>query len=80
MKKAYLGTLDRFGYTLTAVGKTKGEVREAIMSSYKKTYAMENDGANPAKDLFPGSDRTYLQIADEELFITQVNFGEALWL
>lgn len=80
MKKAYLAQLERFGHYLTAVGKTKGEAHDAVMTAYKKAFKDSNDGVDPAKDFFPGSDQTYLQVAEDEIFVTSINLGEVIWL
>ena len=79
MAKVYLAQLERFGYLITAVGRTKGEAHQAIMETYKSSYRHEN-GTEPSMDRVPYSDRTFLQLAEEELFVTEIRYGEALWL
>ena len=44
----WLWELDKFGYTLTAVGKYKTQVIDALMEEYIKTYAFRN-GMDEAK-------------------------------
>ena len=80
MKKAYLAQLERFGHYLTAVGKTKGEAHDAVMKAYKKAYRDSNDGADPARDIIDSSGRSYLEVAEDEIFVTSLNLGEVLWL
>lgn len=73
----YLGQLDRFGYTLTVVGKTKSETENALLEAYKKAYEDFN-GISPDKDYVSGS-RTYLELAKEEMFITKLELGDVQW-
>lgn len=78
--EVYLAQLERFGYMLTAVGRTEAEARDAIISKYKEVYVREN-GSDPAKDFFhPIDDRSYLQTAMDELFVQKTEFGEVMWL
>ena len=76
--KAYLATLDRFGYDITAVGRTEKEARDAVMDSYKDAYVHEN-GTDPAKDRYPGSKESYLHLAETELCIEELPYGKAIW-
>ena len=50
-----------------------------ILKKYREVFRNDN-GCDPSKDLFPGSDLSYLELAKEELFVTPVEFGEVLWL
>lgn len=79
MKKVYLAQLERFGYTLTAIGRTEEEARDAIIKDYKRIYKEWNN-VDPGKD-FTSDNRSYLQIAEDELFVEEVELGKTvLWL
>lgn len=82
MAKVYLAKLERFGYEITAIGKTKHEAKNAVIDSYIKAYTAENK-TDPAKDKiidFYSSGQTYLDLAERELYVQELNYGEAIWL
>ena len=77
--KGYLAQLERFGYMITAIGRTEKEARDAVIRSYREAYIHEN-GIDPGQDRMPYSERTYLALAKEELFCTEIEYGQAIWL
>ena len=77
--KIYFGQLERFGYTLTVVGRTEDEVYEALEKAYVEAYKNENYGADPREDVMYG-DRTYYDVAMDEMYIDEFIPGEVQWL
>lgn len=78
-KKAYVAQIERFGYTLTSLGRTKGEAHDAIIETYIDTYKRAN-GIHPKEDIIPGSNQSHLDLAEDELYITAIKYGETRWL
>lgn len=71
MKQVYLAQLDRFGYTLTAVGRSKEEARTAITDEYMKAYVQCND-CEP--------DKEELEVASDEICVSALVFGQVEWM
>lgn len=67
----YLGELERFGYTLTVISKTKKGARRALMKEYLKTYIRCNNGEIPTKD--------YWETMQDEIMIEKLAYDEILW-
>lgn len=63
--------LDRFGYMLTAIGKTRNDVKKTIMDEYKRAYKNIN-GCGPS--------RRELDWVKEEAVPQEIKCGEVLWL
>ena len=79
-KTIWLAQLDRFEYTLTAVGKTKEEAISTIMKSYSKAYKDAN-GVSPGKE-YPdyGDGKSYYYCAKGDINFTELEFGKCEWL
>lgn len=82
----YVAELDRFGYTLTVIGRTEQEAIDALMEAYYKAYEDEN-GINlrtlPKEgkedyDMYE-EDREYLETAKDEMYVQFLAFGEVEW-
>lgn len=71
MEQVYLAQLDRFGYMLTAVGRSKEEARIAIMDEYLKAYVQCNDGY-PDQEMF--------DTASNEINVSALVFGRVEWM
>ena len=72
----YYGELERFGYTLTAVGKTREEVKSAILNEYIKAYKDWNNG------YFPEGSEEFehdYDAAREDLFTRELEFNKVEW-
>lgn len=78
-KYAYLAKLERFGYEITAVGRTEQEAAGAVIKSYTQAFRSEN-GVSPGREKMPGSDETYLSLAKTEMYVEKLDFGKAIWL
>ena len=49
MNGVYVADLDRFGYTLRAVGRNKAEAKTAISEAFIRAYSDYNNGLNIVK-------------------------------
>lgn len=81
LSKVYLTELERFGYTLKAIGRTKKEAEDAVIAEYIRTFKNIN-GTDPAEedtDRYFGDDRSCLDVARDELYTEEVEFGKVLW-
>jgi len=78
-KYAYLAKLDRFGYEITAIGRTEKEAADAVIKSYTNAYKSEH-GISPGRDKMPYSDKSYLSLAKTELYVEKLELGKAIWL
>lgn len=74
----YYGQLERFGYTLTAIGRTEREVRKALEKEYVETYISEN-GADPREEFWDDGE-SYYKVAMDEMYIDEFTFGKVEWL
>ena len=74
----FISQLERFGYTLTAVGRTKREAENAVLSDYYSVYKDVN-GIAPDEDWLD-DEHTYWSLAKEEIFTEEVEFGKVRWL
>ena len=77
----WVAQLERFDYTLVAVGKTEKEAREAILKEYIKAFTDLN-GEDPRETVaeeYGYDTTTFYDIAEEELFAEEVKFGEVKW-
>ena len=78
MKKVYLATLDRFGYTLQVVARSEEEAKTQLMAEYLKTYLKWNGGSDPREEpnRWGGTDYTN---AEEDIEVTEMTFGKVEW-
>ena len=80
MKKIYLGQLERFGYTLTAIGPTKKEVESSLMAEYETAYKNAN-GCDPREDYYDDWDeRSYYDVAKDEIYVEEMTVGKVIWM
>lgn len=73
--KLYYARIDRFGYTMSVVGKTKEEAETALLKEYCKRFAQCNNGKKPDKMLFCDG-MTYLDCAKEEICAEEIEIGK----
>lgn len=79
-KGVYMAQLNRFGYALTAVGRTKKEAVDTVIATYINSYKSEN-GTDPDKDYVDWTEPiTYLELAKQETFVTFLDYGHTEWL
>lgn len=74
----FISQLERFDYTLTAVGRTKKEAEQSLLAEYFRVYKDIN-GTEPDKDWVTDTE-TYWSLAKEEIFTEEVEFGKVMWL
>lgn len=73
----YVADIDRFGYTLRAVGRSAEEAKAAVMEEYKRAYLDESgypDGYDPAVNF----DEDY-NTAMDECYVRLLEFGKVEW-
>ena len=74
----WIAELERFGYTLRAVCKTDTEAVNAVMSEYERAFKEEN-GYDPDEEDSYGDDRSYWDVALDEVYVRFVEFGKVNW-
>ncbi len=77
-KGAYVGTLERFGYTMTCVGKTEKDVVASIMKCYDESYRHNNGGLDPKKAHSYGEESDY-DVARGDVYVRFLEYGEVEW-
>ena len=78
--KVYIAELERFGYTLTCVGRSEEECRKAIMKEYTRAYKARNDGLAPGKcNSRSYSDMSDYATAKEEVYVYEMTIGKVEW-
>lgn len=75
----YVTELERFGYTIKAVGRTAKEAEDAVIEEYIRTFEDLNDGLDPAEAYEWDDARSYLDIARDELYTEKIELGKAWW-
>ena len=75
----YLGTLDRFGYELSCVGKTKKQVVDAIMKNYEEAYKRSNDGLDPRKAHSYVAGSSDYAVAKNDIGVEWMEIGVVEW-
>ena len=79
-KGVYMAQLNRFGYALTTVGRTKKEAVDTVIATYINYYRSEN-GTDPDEDYVDWTEPiTYLELAKKETFVTFLDYGHTKWL
>lgn len=79
----WYGELERFGCTLTVVGETEKEVKDALMSAYEKTYRDYNNDADPREEIdinrYYRDEMSYYDRAVEDISVWEMLFGKVEW-
>lgn len=87
MAKVWVAQLERFGYTLLCVEKTKQKAVDAMSREYIKTYFNWNkhdgnlSGYETAEDMVANDEefKEYYKCAMDEMFVTDLEYGEVDW-
>ena len=79
--KMYLGTLDRFGYSLECLCKTEKECEEKLLAEYEDAFRKRNDGDDPREEIAYDrhSELTYYDEAKEDIVIRDYEIGKVEW-
>ena len=77
-KYVYWADIERFGYSLNVIGLSENEVKDAITKEYVDAFKKENDGEDPSESIAYGN-RTYMDIFNDELFVTKRELGKVAW-
>ena len=78
LKYIWIGELDRFGYTLTTVGTTEEEVRDALIKNYISEYKAVN-GTDPDEDIDDYTGSSYLDGAKNDISTDRLECGKVEW-
>ena len=73
----FVAELFRFDDYLIAVGRTKKEAENAVLTEYYASYKDIN-GTTPDVD-WVDDDQTYWSLAKDEIFTEEVEFGKVMW-
>ena len=83
MKKAYIGSLYRFGYELTTIGTTKKAVVDAIMAEYEEAFRNMN-GTDSKEEIYDGAfsdgETSFYDEAKGDLEIRDMTVGKVEWM
>lgn len=82
MNKVYIGTLERFGYELTVICKTEQECKDLLLKKYEETYKNRNENCDPREDIAYDrgyEDKTYYELAEEDIYITEMELNKVEW-
>lgn len=79
MAKVYVGTLERFGYNLLVVETTKEKAIAALRAEYIKAYKECNNGIHPSREHSYREDQSDLDIALEDIYAREAEFGKVEW-
>lgn len=76
----WLASIERFGYVLTAAGRTEQEAFNAVMDEYRRSFLMRNgiSADSPAGD-YGEAERTYAEIAMDEIYCRKLEYGKVVW-
>ncbi len=74
----WIAEIERFGYTLRTVGRTKAEAHDAIMEVYDNTFK-ELNGTSSSVEIEDGCERTYKEVAEDELYVHFCEYGIVNW-
>ena len=87
-KTVWFCEIERFGYTLQVIGRTKEVVREAMIKEYVRAYKRQNNGADPQKAYllkksgsseYDSVDADYFETFLDELYVEEREFGKVEW-
>ena len=73
----FIAELERFGYTLMAVGHTSVQAERAVLAEYYERYKDAN-GIAPDEDWID-DDRTYWSVARDEIYVHEEEIGKVWW-
>ena len=86
MAKVWVAQLERFGYTLLCVEKTKQKAFDAMSREYISTYykwnkADKNINWESAEEMVEKDEefKEYYQCAMDEMYITDLEYGQVDW-
>lgn len=79
MAGVWVAQLERFGYTMTVVERTKQKALAVIVDEYKKAYAYRN-GFSSIEEMEQDEEfKEYFGMAMEEVYCRKMEYGKAEW-
>lgn len=79
MVGVWVATLERFGYTLMVVERTKQKAVDALIKVYKQTYQKRNY-FNSIEDMESNEEFKHCyELAMEELYVRKLEYGIVEW-
>lgn len=78
-QKIYMGELDRFGYMLTCIDKTKKACEQALMDEYERAYKHQNGGMDPRDSNEHDDKLNDYDYAKKDIVWTEMNLGNVDW-
>ena len=79
MTGVWVATLERFGYTLMVVERTKQKAVDALIGIYKQTYQRYN-GFGSIEEMENDEEfKHYFELAMEELYVRKLEYGIVEW-
>lgn len=79
MAGVWVATLERFGYTMMVVERTKQKALDTIVAEYKKAYAYRN-GFTTIEEMEQDEEfKRYFDMAMEEVYCRRMEYGKLEW-
>ena len=79
MAGVWVATLERFGYTLMVVEKSREKALNAISEEYRDAYRKWNDIPSVEEMEQDGDFRHYYENAMEEVYCRRLEYGKVEW-
>lgn len=79
MAGVWVATLERFGYTLMVVERTKQKAVDALIRVYKQTYQKYNEFDSIEEMENDEEFKHYYELAMEELYVRKLEYGMVEW-
>lgn len=79
MAGVWVATLERFGYTLMVVEKSKQKAVDAMIGVYKQTYQKRNEFSSIEEMENDEEFKHYYELAMEEMYVRKMEYGMVEW-
>lgn len=79
MAGVWVATLERFGYTLMVVERTKQKAVDAMIGVYKQTYQKRNEFSSIEEMENDEEFKHYYELAMEEMYVRKMEYGIVEW-
>lgn len=79
MAGVWVATLERFGYTMMVVERSKQKAVDALVGVYKQTYQKYNEFDSIEKMENDEEFKHYFELAMEELYVRKLEYGIVEW-
>ena len=79
MTGVWVATLERFGYTMMVVERSKQKAVDALIRVYKQTYQKYNE-FNSIEEMENDEEfKHYYELAMEEMYVRKLEYGIVEW-